>query len=331
MKYLFDKNWFKKRQSVLLWLLNNPFIKNWFRYVLRINAKERITEITPSSFKVYLGMFLEKEGLKYRFRADFRTHNKYSKRLKYAFYPIWWVAHQWDVLVANKWFPAWNLGFDILTVYPDAGSGNTTVDGAAQNYNQNTDWVTIHDALTSSDAQDTGDDSYNMSEVGSSSTQDQWDHIVRSAFTFDTSALGAGATISEAIFSVYIQGKGDYFNDSIALVDVSLDAVNAVTTGDYDSFGTTQQASNIDITDISTSAYNDWTLNATGKGNINKTGISQFGLRNESDRSDTEPTWQSNVDARIYGRYADYTGTNYDPKLVITYTTAVGKSQGFIF
>lgn len=51
---------------------------------------------------------------------DFRTHDKFSKRLYYAFYPLWWTLHQWDTLFANNFAPQLNFGFDTLTAYPDA-------------------------------------------------------------------------------------------------------------------------------------------------------------------------------------------------------------------
>ena len=34
----FDQKWFEKHQEKLLWLLNAPLIKYWFRWVLRIRG-----------------------------------------------------------------------------------------------------------------------------------------------------------------------------------------------------------------------------------------------------------------------------------------------------
>jgi hypothetical protein len=164
MTYLFDENWFARHQSKLLWLLNTPLIKIWFRWILRIRKfdcplKTKIAGIAPNNFtfnqKLVLidHIKLKKGWVIYdptnrqhkRLRkscliekrialertTDFRTHNKFSKRLFYAFYPVWWLAHQWDTLFANQWQPAWNLGFDTLTAGNTYYAGETL--GAIQN------------------------------------------------------------------------------------------------------------------------------------------------------------------------------------------------------
>ena len=74
-----------------------------------------------------------------------------------------------------------------------------------------------------------------------------------------------------------------------------------------------------------TTVYNDFTFNATGIGNINKTGISKFGTRNANyDVANTAPALSSINDRWHYldGYFADETGTANDPKLVVAYSAS---------
>ena len=81
--------------------------------------------------------------------------------------------------------------------------------------------------------------------------------------------------------------------------------------------GTTKQATNRTIASITTGIYNDWTLNATGEGNIIKDGITKFGFRIEADRADIEPTWVASEEVKLHIYQADNSGTDKDPKLVV--------------
>lgn len=47
---VFDKVWFKKHQSVLLWLLNTIIVRYAFRYFLRIDEEKYIVEIAPNYY-----------------------------------------------------------------------------------------------------------------------------------------------------------------------------------------------------------------------------------------------------------------------------------------
>src|SRR3972149_6936967 len=97
---MLDQNWFAKYQKQLLWLLNTPIVGIWFRKVLRIRGEvDDIGTRKVSLDKIKIGY-------------DIRTHDKFSKRLYFAFKPLWQLIHWWDTLIANQVAPAWNLGFD---------------------------------------------------------------------------------------------------------------------------------------------------------------------------------------------------------------------------
>jgi len=322
--------WFKKNQSILLWFCNTPIIKYWFRWLLRIHKdcsfKERIIEITPNSYKVDLGiMWTKKHGIRQTIRIDIRTHNKFSKRIYYAFYPIWWMAHQWDMLIANQFQPSWNLGFDTLTAFPDAGSGATTVDGEVARLGAVSEtWATIRAGAGNFNRTagfGTGQ-CYAFYFVADSAGD--WDSLLRYIATFDTSSMGAGATVSTATLSLKGQAKLDPASNTpdCNIYGATPVANNTLADADYGQVGTTAFSTAVAYASLSTSAYVDWVLNASGLANISVTGISRFAAKNDNkDAANVEPAESTNETSWTI-ESADFTGTSSDPKLVVTYTPA---------
>jgi hypothetical protein len=141
---------------------------------------------------------------------------------------------------------------------------------------------------------------------------------------FDTSALTAAAAISAAVLSLYGDDKGNALGCSPNIdIYTSAPASNtALVAGDFDCLGTVSQTgSPITYAAWSITGYNAFTFDATGRGNISKTGISKFGARNANyDVANTAPSWVTNVDAYVTALNADSAGTTNDPKLVVTYT-----------
>ena len=207
-------------------------------------------------------------------------------------------------------------------MYPDPGTGATTVDGyIGQFTGAGADWSTIRNQATGNDAR------VNVSPDISARTRcdtntDKWDAFYRNILTFDTSALTSGASISSATFSLWPTTINDGLSPagSVALVSSNPASDNNIVSGDYDSFGTTSFATALALAAMSTGAYEVWTLNASGLAAISKTGITKFGTRTEADRSDTEPTWNSASQQMLIASMSDEAGTTQDPKLVITYT-----------
>jgi hypothetical protein len=143
---------------------------------------------------------------------------------------------------------------------------------------------------------------------------------------FDTSALTAAAAISAAVLSLYGDDKGNALGCSPNIdIYTSAPASNtALVAGDFDCLGTVSQTgSPITYAAWSITGYNAFTFDATGRGNISKTGISKFGARNANyDVANTAPSWVTNVDSYVTALNADSAGTANDPKLVVTYTLA---------
>lgn len=332
---VFSKEWFKKHNKTLCWFANAPIIKYWFRWLLRIQKdipwNEKIEEITPSSFTYGKKLLLTDKGLRWQQTTDFRIHEKFGKRLYYGLKPLWYLLHFWDWSTAVQ--PKLNLGFDTLTVYPDAGAGNTTVDGSVTMSNPLSDssksWSLIRNGAGSA-ANATGS-LIGMTIYSHNSTW-RWNYIERCIFTVDTSELTADATITDAMFSCRGASKSDDLGIS-PNIDVYTSAPaddNDLVAGDFDSLGTTSMTgSPISYSSWVTQSWNDFTFNATGRGNISKTGISRFGLRNANyDVNNVEPAWSNQLSSTILLYSSDWQGgTTYDPKLVVTYTAPSGPTH----
>ncbi len=360
-RFLFDTIWFAGHQKKLLWLLNKPLIRIWFRWVLRIRRydcplNKKIIGLLPNSFVIEpvwkrkkcintpkgLVLFNKEIRLhrrlvkKYRYKMpllpfftqDFRTHNKYSKRLFYAFYPLWYLFHCWDILFANNFRPTWNLGYDTLTVYPDPGTGAITVDGVVGMVNQvDIGWSTVRNAAGNYGSANVSDAIGNIFATQAYTSTNNWRYIIRAISTFYTAALTADATIIAVVLSWFGREKNDTpgWTPNVDIYTATPAANNAIADTDYAQTGgttpTSQTGSPITYANFSVTGYNDFTFNATGRGNVSKTGISRFSVRNANyDVANTQPTWSSNAECNINAYFADQTGTANDPKLVVTYT-----------
>ena len=325
----FSPAWFNKHQASLLWLLNNSFTKRWFRWVLRIrkgdiSIQEKITKIAPNHFS--FGDRYFKKGKKWYIerKTDFRTHVKFAKRLYFAFKPMWWVLHYLDLVLLDKFLPEYSFGFLTLTAYPDPDPETTTVDGFVNRATAagGEDWATIIAGAGTSNVANGGSITYIYTQAHGS-TSGNWTNHRRSIFLFDTSALGASASISAAVLSLFGNAKTCGTHAPTLDIYTSTPASNtALANGDYSQLGSVSQTgSAMTCAAYSTSAYNAFTFDATGIGNVSKTGVSKFGLRNANyDVAATTPTWAAGTYFDISGYDADAAGTTNDPKLVVTYT-----------
>ena len=150
--------------------------------------------------------------------------------------------------------------------------------------------------------------------------------LIRGIFVFNTSALPDGCTITGATLSFYVTAKANSLNlpdgeASLALVNTTSTATTSVVASDFQTKGTTRLASDLSYAGITTSAHNAFTLNAAGIANISKTGLSRFITCLACDVDGSVTTTVKNTATSISARFADYTLTSYDPRLIVTYTT----------
>jgi hypothetical protein len=314
---VFSKEWFKKYNRIITKVARLPLIGEWIFHFKKFGHyvdRKRIVEVTPNSVIEFVKMRGKK---KVELRQHFFVRNEYALRLQKVFYPIWITFHIWDII--TRPFPQLNLGFDTLTVNPDAGSGATTVDGVI---------IRSADESFSSIRSGDGTGAYPLPPEPScgalwgSATGNQYTMLSRAIFTFSTSTIGSDATISSATLSLNANYKANALGSDTYHICASTPANNNnLEVGDYKQLGSTSFG-NIAYASISITGYNDWSLNSSGISNISKTGISRFGLRSGWDinNSTTGLTWSSGVSSQIAVYHSD-NGSN-KPKLVVTYTTS---------
>ena len=331
----FDKDFFTKHQAKLLWLLNAPVSKHWFRYVLRIKghdlrASVKITVIAPNSFS-YGDRHFNEGGVWFTERTtDFRVHPKYGKRLYYAFRPVWWVAHFWDWVLADRFLPRLSFGLLTLTAYPAAGA-NSPVDGevsrSAGAFNET--FSTIR--AGAGDSADATSTTMEAGRLDSSGTTNQYTRLFRGIALFDTSAITAFGVISGVVLSLYGTTKVNNLGSPALHIAGSTPASNStLANADY---GQVQRTSfgSVGYASFSAAGYNDITLNASGISNISKTGISKFSTQLDWDINNSfTGAWAGGVASILRCSTADASGTSQDPKLVVTYASPSGAFFTFL-
>lgn len=167
----------------------------------------------------------------------------------------------------------------------------------------------------------TSDDTATSHQVRltASSTSNQFALLSRMIMLFDTSSIAAGATVTSATLSMFLQGRGNGLGGSVDIdIVTSTPASNtAVANGDYANLGTTPLASN-GLYSMTLSAMNDWTLSTT---DVVKAGITKLGATLSWDTDNSfGGTWSSSAATFAAIRAADYAGTDNDPVLVVVYT-----------
>lgn len=225
--------------------------------------------------------------------------------------------------------PEVSMGLTVTTVYPDASPETTTCDGGVvHDLNSTNNWATVQGAATGTGANDSQAVISANNGVGVGKRGNGNLYIERWSFGFDTSAIG-GDTIDDATFSVYaVTAENAVASGRDFLYPThSTPASNtSISTADYDQIGDstatpTYLASGIDLGAISTAAYTDWVLNATGEGEVDGSGVSLFGLRTGDDIS-TAGAFGSGKRNRITAIGADNGSSK--PKLAVTHTAGGG-------
>lgn len=143
---------------------------------------------------------------------------------------------------------------------------------------------------------------------------------MRAAFPVDTSGLDDAATISAATFNV--KGAGVLVNNDadaqayLAVIQTTTASDTSLVSADFDNFGYIKGSADVANSGLSTSAYNVFTLNATGIGWINKTGFTKLGLLEGHEIENLAVAARNSMGA-LMSETAD---TTSDPYLEVTYT-----------
>lgn len=324
---MFDQEWFLKHQKRLLWFANTSYGRD----ALCLNGKRssvdkrKIIKIEPNSISWIEDI---KRGKVY-ISTEFRTYNKFSKRLHYAYKPIWRAFHWFDMNIANPLIPAFNLGFDTLTAFPDADPETNTVDGHVNDTGNDLTFSNLRLEPGSGFADSGTGNIVNI--IGASATTDQYANLYRAILLYDTSSIPDTNNLDSATHSHHITSRVDTLsgaasaNSAQVLVSSAPASDTALAAGDFDSVGSTEFGRSAKQADLTDGAYSDITLNASGLNNISKTGVSKFALRYgfDFDNTTTGITWSANQTQEILAKAAETTGTTQDPKLVVTHSVPV--------
>jgi hypothetical protein len=328
----FDEGFFSRNQRWLLWLLNTPVVRLWFRWVMRIPSCDclrgvRIHSIAPNYFDRDRKLIFEKGEWRLEQTRTFFGYPKYSKRIYHAFLPIWWMLHAWDYLIADSFWPELSFGFSALTAYPQAGGGggNVSCDGRVTCLTSGVSWATLIAESSGTAAYSlTTDNTDNIVNIQANTTSNTWLDLCRGIFSFDTSSLGCAA-ISAATFSIYGAAQSDALSiapnyDVYGWTPAS--NANNIVAADFGACGSTSYTGNSPITyaGYSTSGYNNSAFNSTGMEAINLTKPSCFSVRNANyDVSGTPPSWSGGANSSLFNCYMADNGSN-EPKLTVTYS-----------
>lgn len=141
-------------------------------------------------------------------------------------------------------------------------------------------------------------------------------------YSFDTSALGAAATVTGATFSIY--GNNDNSGTDFT-IEAYIKAWEAGGLTSADWVAGANIASLTKVAEFETASWNAAGYNAflSGgakgdlPGNVNKTGTTQLMIVSSRLRSGTAPAGEEYVGAY----WAERVGTTQDPRLVVTYST----------
>ncbi len=202
------------------------------------------------------------------------------------------------------------------TFYPDAPPETSSIDGIVREDNE-VDWQTIRSATGNSYSSDT---THIYISVVTGDIEDKWLLFQRGIILFDTSSIPDDHIIDSAVFSIY----GNYKDNDLSLSDnsgaICLTSSNPASNtslqfSDYSTIGTTEFATRIGYSSFKIDDYNDFLLNNDGIKQIDKTGVSKFGLRLGCDLDDNEPAW-SERDRTLISINAAKIESNI-PKLVV--------------
>ena len=154
-----------------------------------------------------------------------------------------------------------------------------------------------------------------------------YNHLIRNIVCINATAIADTDTIDSVTASVWGVSKSDpggFLPNSDWYTSTPASTSNLVA-ADYSQTGTVSQTgSPITYAAFTSGAYNDYTFNATGRGNLSKTAISKFAWKNENyDVADVDsPISGSSCIIRAYS--ADVAGTSNDVKFVVAHTVASG-------
>lgn len=303
----FSKAWFNQFNYLFTYLLNNKSFKlrSYLRDKLKLNDFDYntpIVKLTPNSVHYQV---TAKD-----ITATFYSYERIANLMKIEFENIFIALHSFDINIANKFIPVLNLGYDTLTAY------SSTADGRMGT--TNTVWATARGTVTGSFLSTGAASGNNVLQASFSSPTYT---IYRSFFYFDTSSMGAGSTVTAAVFSLYRNVNGQ---SSVSAQQGTQSAT--LSTSNFSSF----TGSLFGSAAWTSSTYNDISLASNGGYTYVNNNATAYLAAREYDHDYLNAAPDA---AYLNGCYfSDNTGTTQDPKLVITYSAgATATTRSYIY
>lgn len=295
----FNKRWFERHQRALIILLNLPVIGQLLRRAMCVgDLWLPVAKITPNAVHYWLG------GDK--FRAELSSGYDHAEGLRASFYPLWALIHAWDMLIANRWLPAANLGFDTLDQVADASFGY--IGGA------NASYATARSTASISDT--TG--LVFIGQRNASST-----YTIRHAYLrFDTSSLIGTAPLG-AIFRATISGKNGAANDTLKITNYAWNSPITTSDSDYDGALAAGISSSVDWSTLaSLSVDTPKDSSALNVAWVNETGYTYLVVISAGVIGNSAPS--VNTDATANMRLPGDATTAYRPRLIVEFVSSAG-------
>jgi hypothetical protein len=211
------------------------------------------------------------------------------------------------------------VGNTTSTFHPDANPESSSVDGFIEHYSN----IGFANQIAASAGTGANDSGTSINGIQSTPDGPSYRNIQRGVTLFNTAAI-ATDEVTSAVASLYGQFKGNTDSDSIRLVTCTPASNTALSTDDWDQFGTTAKASDMTLTSFATGAYNDFTI--TDLSIISKAGVTKLGWRLVKEIAGTEPTGSNYAQCAS----ADTSGTTSDPKLVVVHAAAAATSKNLL-
>lgn len=210
-----------------------------------------------------------------------------------------------------------------LTVFSGAGTGGTTSDARVYRggVTESFDVIKVGNGTNIADVSTTDV----SAQILCNTTSNKFDTISRGIFSFDTSSIGFGVSVTSATLSMFGSSKANSLTTRVPNYVVTGIVMGNAGTPAISDF---QAVLGINFTDqiisynaLSTTAYNNIPLNEFGMQSINMNGITQFSTRWNWDLYNLGGVWLA-ASAQVYiiTYYADNAGTTNDPKLVVNYS-----------
>ncbi len=205
----------------------------------------------------------------------------------------------------------------ITTFFPDPDPESTSVDGSIGLPNVST-WSGIRDATTATASAD----GITLSIHSENETTNKFS-VHRAFLLFDTSSIPDGDTIDSATTTVTKNTGISENPQTSGLIQTSPASDTTLVNNDFDNLTLNSPSeatdSRVDM-NVADDTDINYVMNATGLGFINATGITKLGIRFTGDIDDVLPP--NNTRRFIQVHSVEIAGTNNDPKLVVTHTSA---------